>query len=98
MPDYRHLLYAGDSAPAIHTPKQYYCASVLVFPCHHSRVHCCPFVSPVRAQALPPPSLSSYGNYYTLKRYFHRRTTAQQWASQVVATHAIGPGGQLSMF
>ncbi|WP_148257283.1 hypothetical protein [Treponema primitia] len=77
--------------------RSYFLASVLVFPCHHNRVHCCPSVSSARASILPPPSLSAFGNYYTLKRYFHSRTAAQQWAAQVVAAHTVGTDGQLSL-
>jgi hypothetical protein len=85
--------------------RRFYLASVLVFPCQFGRVHCCPFIFPVKSRTLPVPHLSHIGNFYNAKRYFRKKAKALAWAAYVVNTHTAGSlahplitGGQLSLF
>ncbi|MFP3041345.1 hypothetical protein LQZ19_05930 [Treponema primitia] len=85
--------------------RKFYLALVLVFPCQFDRVHCCPYFATVKAHTLPGPALSTFGNYYTAKRYFRHKKSAQKWAAFMVRTYTKGPrenplltGGQLALF
>lgn len=89
---------------------KFYLASVLVFPGQFNRIHCCPWVSVVHAPSLPSPSISSFGNYHSVKRYFSSGKKAHTWAARIVKKFSVGPkhnpllsalmfhGGQLSLF
>jgi hypothetical protein len=84
---------------------KFYRASVLVYPCQFNRVHCCPYFSTGKASALPPPTLSAFGNYYTVKRYFRSYKKAHAWAAYIVTSYRKGSrenpilkGGQLTLF
>jgi hypothetical protein len=76
-----------------------------VYPGQFNRVlvHTC--ILPVTASVLPAPSLVSFGNFHTLRRYFTSPERAEQWASYLRATYAKGPvrnpvmgRGQLELF
>jgi hypothetical protein len=76
-----------------------------VYPGQCNRVLVHTHVLPVTAPALPAPSLVSFGNFHTLRRYFTSPEQAEQWASYLRATYAKGPvrnpivdGGQPGLF
>jgi hypothetical protein len=62
-----------------------------VYPGQFNRVLVHTHILPVTAPALPAPSLVSFGNFYTLRRYFPAREPAEQWASYLRANYAKGP-------
>jgi hypothetical protein len=83
----------------------FYQVFVHVYPGQFNRVLVHTHILPVTAPALPAPSLVSFGNFYTLRRYFPAREPAEQWASYLRATYAKGPvhnpimdGGQYDLF
>jgi hypothetical protein len=58
--------------------------------------------SPAKRRILcPAPSLVSFGNFHTVRRYFRTQTRAEQWAEYLRTTYTKGParsGGQLELF
>lgn len=76
-----------------------------VYPGQFNRVLVHTHILPVTALVLPAPSLVSFGNFHTLRRYFSAQEQAEQWASYLRANHAKGPthnpvmdGGQPELF
>jgi hypothetical protein len=62
-----------------------------VYPGQFNRVLVHAHILPVTASALPAPSFVSFGNFYTLRRYFPVREQAEQWASYLRTNYAKGP-------
>jgi hypothetical protein len=76
-----------------------------VHPGQFNRVLVHAFVLKVKAPELPAPSLVSFGNLHTLRRYFPAPEQARQWASSLRSAYAKGPvqnpllrGYQLELF
>jgi hypothetical protein len=76
-----------------------------VFPAQGERVIVISHIFRGKAQALPAPSLVSFGNFHTLKRYFPTLEQAKKWASLLHEKFTKGPaknptlsGGQLYLF
>jgi hypothetical protein len=57
--------------------------------CNRVLVHAHTF--PVHCPVLPAPSLVSFGNFHTLRRYFPTPEQAQTWAGFLRSSFAIGP-------
>jgi hypothetical protein len=76
-----------------------------VHPGQFNRILVHAFVLRVKAPELPAPSLVSFGNLHTLRRYFLTPEQAAKFASNLRATYAKGPvqipllrGSQLELF
>jgi hypothetical protein len=85
--------------------QDFFLAFVLVYPCQFNRVHCCPSVFPYKACALPKPSVSHVGNFFTVKRYFETKEEAKKFAAYMKQKFSKGTlenpiltGGQQSLF
>jgi hypothetical protein len=73
-----------------------------VYPGQYNRVLVHTYLFKEQAPALPPPSLLSFGNFHTLRRYFPTQAQAEQWSGYLRSAFIQGPahnpsldGGQL---
>jgi hypothetical protein len=83
----------------------YYQVFAHVYPAQCDRVLVHSHIIRVVAPKLPEPFHSSFGNFFTLKRFFKTREKAEIWALGLHQKYAKGPiknpsldGGQLHLF
>ena len=83
----------------------YYQVFAHVYPAQCDRVLVHSHIFRVDAPKLPKPSLSSFGSFFTLKRFFKTREKAETWALGLHRKYAKGPvknpsldSGQLYLF
>jgi hypothetical protein len=83
----------------------FYQTFVQIYPGHCNRVLVRTHILPVHAPSLPAPSLVSFGNFHTLRRYFPAPEPARVWAGYLRASFSNGPvknpsldGGQIALF
>ena len=62
-----------------------------VYPGQYGRVLVHTVISRLELAVIPAPSLCAVGNFFTLKRYFHTREQAVEWASYLHKEYEKGP-------
>jgi hypothetical protein len=79
----------------------FYLAMAHVYPGRDNRILVHTHIFREQASTCPAPSLVSFGNFHTLRRYFPTQAQAEQWTGYLRSTFTQGPvcsDGQLTLF